>query len=238
MKLLLICGPWSSGTSGVAGLLARLGAEGFGPFFMCNDHMRPNTYELVPFRNAMRPFLIEQTLSLVPNSEQKIESSLRSLRTRIENQEFGAYDIASGPPIFLKYPLSALIIPQICNVFETKLIYVLRPFEAVEQTRLRRRWDPELGRKGAEVIYSAMFHALIENEYPTMILRYTELIESPIKIAQELVSFAELRATAAEIQAASAFIGPPNPTARDSIRYVGFGQAGVGQVERAPPMPE
>ncbi len=211
MKLLLICGPWGSGTSGVAGLLARLGAEGFGPFFMCNDRTRPNTYELVPFRNAMRPFLIEQTLSLVPNSEQKIESSLRSLRTRIENQEFGAYDIASGPPIFLKYPLSALIIPQICNVFETKLIYVLRPFEAVEQTRLRRRWDPELGRKGAEVIYSAMFRALIENEYPTMILRYTELIKSPIKIAQGLMSFAELRATAAEIQAASAFIGPPNP---------------------------
>jgi len=56
-----------------------------------------------------------------------------------------------------------------------------------------------------------MFRALIENEYPTMILRYTELIKSPIKIAQELVSFAELRATAAEIQAASAFIGPPNP---------------------------
>jgi hypothetical protein len=219
MKLLLICGPWGSGTSGVAGLLARLGVEGFGPFFMCNDRTRPNTYELLPFRNAVRPFLIEQTLSLVPNSEQKINSILRSFRNRIENQEFGAYDTTSGLPVFLKYPLSALIIPQICNVFETKLIYVLRPLEDIEQTRLRRRWNPELGRKGAEVIYTAMFRALVETEDSTMILRYTELIRSPIKIARELVSFAELRATTAHIQAASAFIDPPKPSAaRDSIR--------------------
>src|SRR5229473_7370434 len=149
MKLLLVCGPWSSGTTAVAGLLAQLGAAGFGPYFRVNDPIRPNTYELIPFRDALRPFISEPTLSLLPDAERNVESSLRQLRRRIEDQEFGPYDGASNRPIFLKYPLSALVIPQICNVFDTKLIYVLRPFEAVEQTRLRRRWDPELGRKGA-----------------------------------------------------------------------------------------
>jgi hypothetical protein len=209
MNVLLICGPWGSGTTAVAGLLARLGVIGFGPYFQCSDPIRPNTYELIPFRNALRPFLIERTLSLVSNSEQDVESSLRQLRTRIENQDFGPYNGASSPPIFLKYPLAALVIPQICNIFETKLIYVLRPVADIERTRLRRRWYAELGKQGAKVIYASMFRELVEHVYPTMILRYDELLKSPAKIAQELVQFAELGASPAEIRTAAAFIDSP-----------------------------
>jgi len=207
MKLLLICGPWGSGTSAVAGLLARLGAVGFGPFFNCSDPFRPNTYELLAFRDALDPFLSEVTLSLSSGSEKEVESSLRLLRIRIENQEFGPYD--GTAPIFLKYPLSALVIPQICNIFETRLIYVLRPLADIELTRLRRRWYAELGKQGAEVIYASMFRVLVEHAYPTMILKYTELLKASMKIAQELVQFAELGAGPAEVQNAAAFINSP-----------------------------
>jgi hypothetical protein len=54
-----------------------------------------------------------------------------------------------------------------------------------------------------------MFRELVEHVYPTMILRYDELLKSPAKIAQELVQFAELGASPAEIRTAAAFIDSP-----------------------------
>jgi hypothetical protein len=41
MKLLLVCGPFGSGTTAVAGLLARLGAIGFGPYYQPADERTP-----------------------------------------------------------------------------------------------------------------------------------------------------------------------------------------------------
>jgi hypothetical protein len=209
MKVLLVCGPWSSETTAVAGLLAQLGAVGFGPYLRVNDPIRPNTYEFIPFRDALRRFISEETLSLAPDAEREVESILRLLRKRIERQEFGPYNPDSGPPIFLKHPLSALVLPQICAVFDTKLIYVLRPLAEIERTRLRRRWGAQLGRQGAEVVYPAMFDNLVEQVYPTMILRYAELMKAPAKVAQELVQFAGLTASPAQIKAAAAFVNSP-----------------------------
>jgi hypothetical protein len=206
MKLALICGPWCSGTTAVAGLLERLGAIGFGPYLQINDPKRPNSYEFIPFRDTLHAFISLRTLSPVPNSEQGLESRLRMLRTRMENQEFGAYDPGSRRPIFLKHPLSALVIPQICGVFETKLIYVLRPLTDIETTRKRRRWPPQYGKPAAETIYGNMFRILVDRTYPTMILRYPELLRSPEKVAKELVQFTELGASTVEIQDAAAFI--------------------------------
>jgi len=205
MKLLLACGPWCSGTSAVAGLLERLGAVGFGPYMQINDSKRPNTYEFIPFRDTLRTFISPRTLSLTPDSVD-VEAKLRKLRTRMENQEFGPYDATAGRPIFLKHPLSALVISQICNVFDTKLIYVLRPLTDIEATHQRRRWPPQFGKGAAEEIYANMFRILVDRVYPTMILRYPELLRSPEKVVKELVRFTELGASAIDIQSAVAFI--------------------------------
>src|SRR5262249_12197083 len=138
MKLLLVCGPWSSGTSLVAGLLARVGATGFGPHFTTNDPHTGNSYELVAFRDLVQTFASEQTLSVRPGID--IKAQLRNFHNRIVNQELGYYDDKPDAPIFLKYPLSALVIPEICAVFDTRLIYVLRPLADIEVTRRRRGW--------------------------------------------------------------------------------------------------
>jgi hypothetical protein len=207
VKLLLVCGAWGSGTSAVAGLLSRLHVIGFGPYFPIYDPNTGSSYELEPFRDALLPFISEETLSLKVNAERDVEANLLRLRERIQKQELGPYDEAR--PIFLKYPISALVIPQICNVFHgARLIYVLRPLGEIEQTRLRRRWTPQMGYQGAQVIYSHMFHFLIELTYPTMLVRYSELLSSPMVVAQRLVEFAELSATPAEVREAAAWIRP------------------------------
>jgi hypothetical protein len=207
MKLLLVCGPFGSGTSLVAGLLAKLGAIGFGPFFETNDKRTGNSYELIAFRNLVQTLASEQNLALNPGIDPK--ESLRNFRDRILNQEFGSYDENTGRPIFLKHPLSALVIPQICEVFDTRLIYVVRSMQDIEATRIRRRWPEHFGIKGAELIYTCMFTALVNYEFPTTILRYPELLALPMEHVRRLMDFTGLTSSAGLMQEASEFVRKP-----------------------------
>jgi tetratricopeptide (TPR) repeat protein len=206
MKLLLICGPWGSGTSMVAGLFERMGALGLGPYINTSDRRTPISYESMPFMETLRPYISTPTLSLIPCEPGGLQSALRSLRQRIEQQEFGPYDPRSPKPIFLKNPRSALVIPQICEVFDTKLIYVMRPLADIERTRLRRSWLPYFGAGGAAVIYQHMSAALAHRAYRALILDYQDLLASPTDHARNIARFAELEPSAAELSQAVDFI--------------------------------
>jgi hypothetical protein len=108
MKLLLVCGPFGSGTTAAAGLVARLGAIGFGPYYQPTDERTPNSHELIAFRDLMLTLASEETTTLLPGAD--VKTALEIFRDRITNREFGAYDSSAGIPIFLKHPLAALIV--------------------------------------------------------------------------------------------------------------------------------
>ena len=209
MKLLLVCGPFGSGTTAVAGLLARLGAIGFGPYYQPADDRTPDSHELIAFRDVMLTLASEETTTLLPEGD--VKTALEIFRDRIANQEFGAYDSSAGIPIFLKHPLAALIIPQICAVFETRLIYLVRPVRDIESSRRRRKWGAQYGAKAAGIIYSHMFNALINHSIPTTIVRYAELINAPLDHARRLAAFAGLKGDAAVMREAAAFVRSPKP---------------------------
>jgi glycosyltransferase involved in cell wall biosynthesis len=223
LKVILICGPWGSGTSVVAGLLDRMGAFGLGPYFETHDPKTANSYESVPFREIIRNALgypSQPGLSFTPPVPGAVQSGLRSLQTRIEQQEFEPYDYHFSKPIFLKYPLSAFVIPQICEVFDTKLIYVMRPLEDIEQTRLRRNWEPYYGAEGAALIYNEMSAALKHHPYPTMTIDYKDLLASPTVNASNIARFVGLDLSPAELQQAIDFVRKPDamPLAFDEMR--------------------
>jgi hypothetical protein len=217
VKLLLICGPWGSGTSAVAGVLDRLGAVGLGPYFQVNDRRVENSYESLSFREFMQNLIgrrmsparsgldAEANLArFFPSPEQNadIEHELREYRNRLENEEIGL-GATTAQPLFLKYPLACLVIPQICKIFDTRLIYVVRPIRDIEATRKRRRWHPHTGAPGAEVIYSRMFTTFVNEAYPTTIVRYARIVAAPFECAQELAVFSGLGCTSAQIEDAA-----------------------------------
>ena len=204
MKLILVCGPFGSGTTAIAGLLARLGATGFGPYIKVDDERTGNTYELAAFRDVLRGCVSEATLSAIPGID--IKAELGKFRDRLLEGAFGAYDKAADPPIFLKHPLAAFIIPQICQIFETRLVYALRPLREIEATRQRRKWQEQYGAKGAGIIYSHMFTTLVEHTFPTVIVRYAQLTAAPLEHARLLADFAGLKRKPEELQAAAAFV--------------------------------
>ncbi len=199
MKLVLVCGPWSSGTTAVSGMLEQFGLNGLGPFFQTNDVRMKNSFESNAFREVIDALASDETLKLLTKPKEAV-AALRDFRSRIEAQEFGA--VAPDETIFLKYPLSALLIPQLCQAFEARLIYVLRPLKAIEATRLRRGWGPNFGAVGAEVLYSRMFQVLVELPIPTQVLRYPELQAAPLPHARQIAAFCGLKPDAERLAAA------------------------------------
>ena len=203
MKLILVCGPWSSGTTAVSGILEQFGLNGLGPFFRTNDERTKISFESKAFRAVIDTLASDETLKLRVKPMDAV-AVLRAFRARIEAQEFGA--VAPDETIFLKYPLSALLIPQLCRAFDARLIYVLRPMKNIEATRVRRGWGPNFGVAGAEVLYSRMFQVLIDLPIPTLVIRYPELLAAPVHHAKQVAVFCGLKPDAAGIEAAAQFV--------------------------------
>lgn len=201
MKLVLVCGPWSSGTSAVAGMLDALGLDGVGPYFHTNDARTKNSFESQAFRQVVDSVASEAALRLTVEPKAAVAAL-----TRFREQLAARPDAAQGRTLFLKYPLSALLIPQICRVFDTRLVYVLRPLKDIEATRVRRNWGEHLGRKGAQVLYSRMFEVLLDLPFPTMIVRYPELLRAPLPHARQLAAFCGVAPDEQRIAAAAAFV--------------------------------
>lgn len=205
MKLILICGPWSSGTTAVAGMLDQLGLNGLAPYFQTNDERTKNSFESLAFREVIDRLASEQTLELKVDRPAAVPA-LEEFREKL------VADGAEGEnqaPIFLKYPLSALLIPQIAKVFETRLVYVLRPMQDIEATRKRRGWTPNLGAAGAQALYSKMFQVLVDLPIPTLIVRYPELLATRRRHAQQLAAFCGIKADKERITAAAQSVRKP-----------------------------
>jgi predicted O-linked N-acetylglucosamine transferase (SPINDLY family) len=204
-ELVLVCGPWSSGTSAVAGVLANLGLEGLPPYFMTRDERTKNSYESNAFRDAVMAVASEEQVGLTVAPVEAL-ARMRAFRAALLAGELGANPLAGGRTFFLKYPLSAALIPQICAAFNTRLVYVLRPVREIEATRERRGWAAHQGAAGAQRVYSYMFGAMVEHRIPTMMVRYPELVERPVEITRDLARFAGMDVSAQAIEKAAAFI--------------------------------
>jgi len=189
-----------------------MGAFGLGPYFETDDPKTANTYESVAFREIIRNALgypRQAELSFTPPVIGDVQAGLRSLQMRIEQQEFGPFDVRSPKLIFLKYPVSAFLIPQICEVFDTKLIYVMRSLEDIERTRLRRNWPPYYGAEAATLIYDQMSAVQKNHLYPTMSVDYRDLLASPMDHVSNMARFIGLNLTPQELRHVADFIKKP-----------------------------
>jgi hypothetical protein len=208
MKLVLICGPWGSGTTAVAGMIEKLGAHGFGPYYHTGDPRTPNSFELIAFKESVRRLASDRIVGPIPGAAKTALMELRRLHSRIELQEFGPHDPNGSVPIFFKDPISAFLLPQICNVFDTRFVYVVRSLEDIERTRARRGWPTRFGRVGAEIIYRVLkdFEKTCPN--PILTLQYADLLSSPAKYARVLASFSGLEPNSAQLIDAANFVSP------------------------------
>ena len=77
----------------------------------------------------------------------------------------------------------------------------MRPLEDIEQTRLRRNWEPYYGAEGAALIYNEMSAAQKHRSYPTMKIYYKDLLASPMVHASNIARFVGTRSKSGRVAA-------------------------------------
>jgi len=194
--VILVSGSWSSGTSVTAQVVAALGAETPGPMFQTADP-RTEANEMMAFRDLLLSMATESSVTRHASKHQALE--------QIRQFEAEHLDGTSGP-IMLKHPLSALFIDELSEVFDIKILAVMRDFAAIERTRARRNWAAQFGQQGAHKIYLSLINAISETAAPAKWFKYSDLISNPIKQVTEIADFIDIKSTPSQLAAAVAVV--------------------------------
>lgn len=203
--LVLVCGPWSSGTSAVAGMLARAGVFAPGPYMKVNDPMTPETVEMSAFRDLLLELAYEPELRRRADPPTAV-AALQQFRDGPLAAAREAAGIGADEPVLLKHALSSLFLSELESVFDVKLIGVLRSMTAIEATRVRRRWLEHLGSAGAKVIFSHLFNHLLQGRAPFHLIRFEDLQADPARTLDTLTHFLSLDLAPQHRAAALAFV--------------------------------
>lgn len=203
MRLILVGGPWGSGSTALAGVLQHLGVQAPGPFFQTFDPRMPNSLEMVAFRDLVLQLADEAT------QQRRVDPAfslfaLQRFRQQLERDS----RIDPSQPILLKLPLAAVLLPELSEVFNLLLPICLRPLEAIEATRLRRRWPAHFGQAGAERLYGQLFSHVVNSTTPTHLVRFETLRRDPAAVVPALAAFCQLQPSSNQLQAAISCIQP------------------------------
>lgn len=183
MSFVFVVGAWGGGTSAVAGALHKLGCVGVEPFVNIGDPRTRNTYESHAYRAVLFRHISEPDIQLRTQDRREIVRSLAQFRDTLPQTK---------NPIFLKHPLSAMILPEIAEVFSPRFIFIFRPVSDIEASRQRRGWPAHLGAKGASLIYAQMMRFYINEQSEIFMLRYPTLLANTRLILSAMANFTEL----------------------------------------------
>ncbi|MBM4197918.1 MAG: hypothetical protein FJ197_12670 [Gammaproteobacteria bacterium] len=130
-----ILGLYNSGSSAIAGMLHRLGADLGSPFFGDRPERQSTVYEAADLACELRRWWDE------PNLVEQLTAAERvtALRAWIERRDTGA-----APTVGAKHPLLSLCGPDLVRAWgaDTRFIWARRPLEDSVAGLVRRGWWP------------------------------------------------------------------------------------------------
>ena len=215
MKIIFVAGAWGSGTTALAGALAKLGVSALGPHFQTNDPKTPNSYELVPFRQVILRFVDQPTLTFRSESNDEFVEALKGFAQALANETFGEWPPDKPRRAFLKMPLATLCIPQITAVFDTSIVMVRRPYGEIEASRKRRGWPSNFGSESARVIYQKALVDLKQLNKTSLEINHKDLVRESETTLNKVIEFCDLQDLRPNLSVACGFIrndiGLPQP---------------------------
>jgi len=206
--LVLVCGPWGSGTSAVAGMLANAGLWAPGPHIQLKDPRTTQTYEMRAFRDLLMRFVSELTFEQMMNSHDIVQE-LTHFRDTVLAEARARDGISANQLLLLKHALPAFLLPEMDQVFDLKVVCVVRPLGAIEKTRLRRNWHVNSGEFGARKIYEKLFDYMTNSETPFHFVRYADVLNRPEAVLAQFGSFLGFSLDDSAIERAKAFVEKP-----------------------------
>ena len=170
VRVCVVLGAWSTGSTAITGYINRLGAYGCPPHQMTVDERTPNSYEAQAFRDKLAEMIDELTLLAKIENRKFFKDWFAEWiqQEKIKAQKQG-YQL-----IVLKHPLAAFFIPEIQTICQPQWVVITRSFSDIEKTRLRRRWHPIYGEAGASLIYSKIFSQLLIHGLSSLNISFEE----------------------------------------------------------------
>ncbi len=199
-EYIFVVGPFSSGTTAVAGLLMRLGAVGLSPFLSTNDPRTPTSLESLAFRQLCDSLISEDTFEFQRNGREKCVPMLLGFRDHLDELR----ERGERRPFVLKRATSAFILREIDLVFQPSFVFVYRDLQGIENTKVRRRWSESHGEWGANLIYEEM--RKFSGEKVVEEVEFSELRQCPRAISERLSRNLGLNPTEEMLTAASRWI--------------------------------
>ena len=197
---IIIIATWSSGSTALTGFLHHCGAYTCPPHQHTNDERTPHAFEPLPYAKALRHLINEFTLKQQGDFHQFHSFFKNYIDSELQkSKELGFETIA------LKHPLQTFILPYLKRHLNPKFVFVTRPIDQIEATRVRRRWHPIYGALGAKQIYSVATDFLINNSCPYLSVPYTSLLND-IQMRQALLDFCNLEPNSQMLSDAENFL--------------------------------
>ncbi len=206
MQLIFVAGSWGSGTTSVIGALDHLGIPTFGPHFKSNDPKTENTYELLAFKDLVFKFSEEKTIRRLKGYSQGFIPALEVFRKDLENQTWPEIPGGREKIFALKMPLASICLPEITQVFDTKIILVHRPIADIEATRKRRDWPAHLGAMGAQQIYMQFLDGVFAAGLNFLGVSYNDFKADPHKALSQIIDFCDIKEFSSNIDRAAGFV--------------------------------
>lgn len=197
---IIIIATWSSGSTALTGFLHQCGAYTCPPHQKTNDERTPIAYEPLLYADALRKLFDEFTLKKKGDFE-----IFRSFFEDFYIKEVAMAEKLGFEAIALKHPLQTFILPYLNKFLNPKYVFVTRPIEQIEATRVRRKWHPVYGAQGAKQIYSTATNFLISNSCPYLSVPYNSLIDD-VATRKTLLDFCNLSPTDEMLNNAAEFL--------------------------------
>ena len=200
LPVICVLGAFSSGTSAIAGYIAKAGAYSCPPHFVLNDPRAPHSLEPVELRRQCCAVIDERTLRKTGD----LAAFERWLSQWLRDQSAQAR-AAGCHHLVIKHPLLMALVPSIARTCNAQWVMVTRPLSQIEQTRNRRRWHPALGEQGAKALYPLAFSSLVALEQTYLTVSFPAFRRAPAMRAS-LLQWLELSPDAARLEAAEAWM--------------------------------
>lgn len=196
-----ILGLYNSGSSALAGMLHRLGANLGPPFWGDRPGRQSNVYEAGDLAQQLRDWWAEPQL---------VEQVGREARTAWLGEWMRQQEERSPAPAGAKHPLLALCAREVLAAWggETRIIWAWRPLDESVAGLVRRGWFP--GREAAmqQQVWDAI-ETLGRQGVPIESLDWRETQRDPAAAAARLADIAGLEPDASQLAAAVQFVRAP-----------------------------
>lgn len=210
LKLILILGPWGSGSSALAGALHHSGLSTAPPHIMTTDERTPNSFESVEFRRIVLRCVNEKARRVNPLREALMVRRLAEMFDRLAASNDVSHLGNGKAVVALKLPAASLIVPQIGRILRLTMVVMDRSLDDIERTRRRRGWNPAFGRDGAAYIYDRLRTLESEPGMESRHIDYDTLVSDPSTTLDKVSRFCGLEACSPrlDMERARNFIRP------------------------------